>query len=41
MLLGAALRQLWSLAVAQGMADQDHTALVQLTERWARPDQSG
>jgi 3-hydroxyisobutyrate dehydrogenase len=41
MLLGAALRQLWSLAVAQGMADQDHTALVQLTERWARLEGGG
>jgi 3-hydroxyisobutyrate dehydrogenase len=41
MLLGAALRQLWSLAAAQGMADQDHTALVQLTERWARLEEVG
>ncbi len=39
--LGAMLRQLWALAAAQGMADQDHTALVQLTERWARRDGSG
>lgn len=41
MLLAAALRQLWSLAAAQGMADQDHTALVQLTERWARLEGGG
>ncbi len=41
MLLGAALRQLWSLAAAQGMADQDHTALVELTERWARLEGGG
>lgn len=33
--LGAMLRQLWSLAAAQGMADHDHTALAELTERWA------
>ena len=39
--LAAMLRQLWSLAAAQGMADQDHTALVQLTERWARRDPGG
>ena len=39
--LAAMLRQLWSLAAAQGMADQDHTALVQLTERWAHRDPGG
>jgi 2-hydroxy-3-oxopropionate reductase len=38
MLLGAVLRQIWAVAVAEGMADQDHTALVLLAERWARLD---
>ena len=37
--LAAMLRQLWTLAAAQGMGDQDHTALVQLTERWAQMDE--
>ncbi len=36
MVLSATLRQIWGVAVAEGMADLDHTALVQLAERWAR-----
>ena len=36
MVLSATLRQIWGIAVAEGMADLDHTALVQLAERWAR-----
>jgi 3-hydroxyisobutyrate dehydrogenase-like beta-hydroxyacid dehydrogenase len=38
MLLGAVLRQIWAVAAAEGMGDQDHTALVLLAERWARLD---
>ena len=38
MVLSATLRQIWGVAVAEGMADLDHTALVQLAERWARLD---
>jgi 3-hydroxyisobutyrate dehydrogenase-like beta-hydroxyacid dehydrogenase len=34
--LAGTLHQLWALAAAQGMTEQDHTALVQLTERWAQ-----
>jgi len=32
------LRQIWAVAAAEGMADLDHTALVQLAERWAGSD---
>lgn len=38
MVLSAVLRQIWAVAAAEGMADQDHTALVLLAERWARLD---
>ncbi len=38
MLLSAMLRQIWAVAAAEGMADLDHTALVQLAERWAHLD---
>jgi 3-hydroxyisobutyrate dehydrogenase len=34
MLLGSMVRQAWSVAAHEGMADQDHTALVGLLERW-------
>jgi 3-hydroxyisobutyrate dehydrogenase-like beta-hydroxyacid dehydrogenase len=36
MLLGSMLRQVWTVAARDGMADLDHTALVQLLERWAK-----
>jgi len=36
MLLGSMLRQVWTVAAREGMADADHTALVQLLERWAK-----
>jgi 2-hydroxymethylglutarate dehydrogenase len=35
MLLGSMLRQAWLLAAQEGMAEQDHTALVCLLERWS------
>jgi 3-hydroxyisobutyrate dehydrogenase len=38
MLFSAMLRQIWAVAAAEGMADLDHTALVQLAERWAGSD---
>ncbi len=34
MLLGSVVRQAWRIAVREGMGDADHTALVQLLERW-------
>jgi hypothetical protein len=33
MLLGSAVRQAWLNAAQEGMADQDHTALINLLER--------
>jgi 3-hydroxyisobutyrate dehydrogenase-like beta-hydroxyacid dehydrogenase len=36
MLLASMLRQVWTVAARDGMADLDHTALVQLLERWAK-----
>jgi 3-hydroxyisobutyrate dehydrogenase len=35
MLLGALTRQAWRIAVREGMGDLDHTALIELLERWA------
>ncbi len=32
--LGSVVRLLWRIAVSEGMADLDHTALVTLLERW-------
>jgi 3-hydroxyisobutyrate dehydrogenase len=32
--LGSVVRLLWGIAVSEGMADLDHTALVTLIERW-------
>jgi len=34
MLLGSVVRQAWRIAVQEGMGDADHTALVELLERW-------
>jgi hypothetical protein len=34
MLLGTLLRQLWTVAAREGLADADHTALITLLERW-------
>jgi 3-hydroxyisobutyrate dehydrogenase-like beta-hydroxyacid dehydrogenase len=36
MLLGSMVRQIWAVAARDGMADLDHTALVELQERWAK-----
>lgn len=33
--LGALLRQMWEIAVRDGLGDLDHTALIRLLERWA------
>ncbi len=35
MLMGALTRQAWRIAVGEGMGDADHTALIELLERWA------
>jgi len=34
MLLGSVVRQAWRIAVREGMGDADHTALLELLERW-------
>jgi 3-hydroxyisobutyrate dehydrogenase-like beta-hydroxyacid dehydrogenase len=34
MLLGSLVRQAWRIAVREGMGDADHTALIELLERW-------
>jgi len=38
MLLGSLVRQAWRIAVRQGMGEADHTALIELLERWTGPD---
>jgi len=38
MLLGSMVRQAWTIAAHEGMADLDHTALVGLLERWMGVD---
>jgi 3-hydroxyisobutyrate dehydrogenase len=38
MLLGSLVRQAWRIAVQEGMGEADHTALVELLERWAGTD---
>lgn len=38
MLLGSLVRQAWRIAVREGMGDADHTAMIELLERWAGPD---